>query len=171
MSNKFVKESELAKTLGVDRLILVAIRNKTLVHRKDWKKDKRRGRKILLTESGVKKILDELKVEVLSLGGDVSATNNGSVVGSTVAPADVQTVSGAQNGEYILQVHRLYQNPYVLEAKSEDGTIFRVQVRSNLKYTIGDKLKAISEPGVAGMLRQIGGSPRWKGDKAYLHRM
>ncbi len=156
-----ISESDLAKELNIQRGTLSVFRKTRMEKGEDWFRDKAQGNRVIITETGIKKIQTIMKLErgdVNARDDSVSPTNGAVKVQPSIAPT-------------LLSVSKLYMNPFLLEAKDENGAVYKVQVASNLIYSQNDKLYAIPDPIHRGYFVQHGPKPNQKGDHHYKFRL
>jgi len=135
-------ESSVAERLGLSRDEVEQYRARELRKKGDWKKI---GRAIALSDVGLNKLL-------LATGAShVDCTD--CLVGK----------NGADNGELVVVVARIYPNPRLLLARTTDGEIVRVSVRLNRNFRPGMKIKVEPPAGALPLYRLVGRCPRFPG--------
>ena len=141
-----VRESELAKRLGISRDSVAAHRKRSLTRGEDWRKG---GRVIVYTKSGAERLIK--------------------LVGVTIPPGEKKSPTAATNGhseETLTFIQGNFPNRRIIKAKRKSGELVMVRVRSSKNFRPNDHrgepmtLPARRESGIWVLTRPL---PRWPG--------
>jgi len=170
--NLFVhKESEVAASLGVSRMVVESIRRQDLQMHKHWKIV---ANTVMLTEKGKSMVLKKLSVlsekkgaAPVGLGepaaADVASADEVAQEGVSVAVHPSKSIVG-DSGEKMAVVTRKFPNKKIMEA-AMGGVIVRVRVSSSDNFRIGMEIPVRTSDQTGGLWDCTRRAPRFPGGR------
>jgi hypothetical protein len=156
---KKLRESEVAKELGISREEIKKLRTTHLFIGEDFSSE---GREIILTEKGVER-MRELISRLVNQAAEVEVSDEVKTP-AMVLPDLLQKIADKVEAEIVeLTVVKTWQNPRILDAQTHDGRRVRVRVRTNKNFMSGMKLRAKADDDTGSVYVHEGRCPRYRG--------
>jgi len=161
MSEFTVKESDLARRLGVSRPVVESIRRAELKMYKHWRLE---ANTVMLTEKGCDLVLKALGVSKKNGAAGVAdgVSVDGDGPGLVVMGDGVSESIVGHSGEKMARVVRKFINPRIMQGDL-DGTMIRVRVSDSSNFIVGMEISV--RPDNNGLYECTRRAPRFPGGR------